>query len=279
MLGSKRAAPKASLHPSWSLWLITWLAPCLIVMVLLGSGFWWFIRDHSTFHVVAVRVYGAERVPQPELIQLAQISRGMSLLRLNVERVRMRLMQHPWIREALVRRAYPNEVEIIVYERHPYAILESGSGYLIDGEGYILSQATPAEASRLPRLVVKLPHLPSLGERLTDPAVEAGLRLLGHAHDSPFFRDSVMTQIDIMNPERFVVQTPRGKFILGSSFVDIEAKLDFFPTIDEALRSSGRRAEYVDISLENQIVVKTSARTTQGAGRLQKRGGSGGQAQ
>jgi cell division protein FtsQ len=279
LLGSKRSTPKAGLHSFWPLSLITWLAPCLAVVVLLGGAIFWLIRDHSTFHVVAVRVYGTERVSQPELIQLAQINRGMSLLRINVERVRMRLMQHPWIREALVRRAYPNEVEIIIYERHPYAVLEGGSEYLIDGEGYILSQATPAEASRLPRVVVKLSHLPALGERLTDPAVEASLRLLGHAHDSSFFRDNVITQIDIMNPERFVVQTPRGTFILGSSLIDIEAKLDFFPTIDEALRSSGRRAEYIDVSLEHQIVVKTSARTTQGAGRLQRRGGSSGQAQ
>jgi cell division protein FtsQ len=279
LLGNNKATPKASLHSPWPLWLITWLAPCLAVVVLLGGMIFWLIRDHSTFHVAAVRVYGAERVPQPELIQLAQIGPGTSLLRINVERVRRRLMQHPWIREALVRRAYPNEVEIIVYERHPYAMLESGGGYLIDSEGYVLSQATPAEASRLPRLVVNLSHLPALGERLTDPTVAAGLRLLGHAGDSSFFRDTVITQLDIMNPKRFAVLTPRGKFIVGSSLVDIDAKLDFFPAIDEAMRSSGRRVEYVDFSLENQIVVKTSARIPQAAGRLQRRGGSSGQAQ
>jgi cell division protein FtsQ len=279
LLGSKTAIPKAGVRLSWPIWLITWLAPCLIVVVLLGSGIFWFMRDHSTFHVVAVRVYGAERVPQPELIQLAQISRGMSLLRIDVEGVRTRLMQHPWIRDALVRRVYPNELEVIVYERRPYAVLDSSSGYLIDGDGYLLSQATPAEAANLPRLVARLSHTPSQGERLTDPDVKAGLRLLGHAHDSPFFRHTVITQIDIMTPERFVVQTRRGKFIMGPSLVGIDAKLEFFPAIEEALRSSARRAEYVDVSGENQIVVKTSARTTQGAGRLQRKGGSSGQAQ
>jgi len=279
LLGSNRTTPKHSPRPSWPLWLITWLAPCLAVVVLLGGGIFWLIRDHSTFHVVTVRVYGAERVPQPEIIQLAQIGRGMSLLRINVERVRMRLMQHPWIREALVRRAYPNEVEIIVYERHPFAIIESKGGYLIDNEGYVLNQATPAEALKFPRLIVNLAALPVPGKRLTDPNIEAGLRLLSHAHNSYFFRDTVITQIEIMTLERFAVQTPRGRFVVGSNLVDIEAKLAFFPTIDEALRNSGRRIEYVDVSLANQIVVKTSARTTQAAGRLQRRGGSSGQAQ
>ena len=142
-----------------------------------------------------------------------------------------------------------------------------------------MSQATPAEAANLPRLVARLSHPAALGERLTDPTIHAGLRLLHQAHDSPFFRNTVITQIDIMSADRFLVQTPRGKFIVGASLVGIDQKLDFFPVLDEALRSRARRAEYVDVSVENQIVVKTSARTTQGAGRLQRRGGDSGQAQ
>jgi cell division protein FtsQ len=279
LLGNRMAIPEPGCRIPWLIRLITWLAPGLVLVMLLGGGLFWFIRDHSAFHVVAVRVYGAERVSQPELIQLAQIGRGISLLRINVERVRTRIMQHPWIRDALVRRVYPNELEVIVYERRPAAILESESGYLIDAEGYLLSHVTPAETASLPRLVVRLSHPPSPGEQMIDPAVNAGLRLLAQAHDSPFFRNAVITHIDIMNARRFLVRTRLGKFIVGTSLADIEAKLEYFPGIDEALRTSTRRAEYIDVSVENQIVVKTSARTIQGAGRLQKRGGGSGQAQ
>lgn len=279
MWGSKRVIPQVRPRIPWPMRLISWLAPGLVLAILLGGGLFWFIRDHAAFHVVAVRVYGAERVPHAELIQLAQITRGMSLLRINVERVRAQIMQHPWIREALVRRVYPNELEVIVYERRPTAILEHGNGYVIDGEGYLLSQATPAEAATLPRLVARLSHTPSLGERLTDPAIHAGLRLLHQAHDSRFFRDTAITQIDIINAERFLVRTPRGKLIVGDSLVGIDKKLELFPVLEEALRSRARRAEYVDLSVGNQIIVKTTARTTQGAGRLQKKGGSSGQVQ
>jgi cell division protein FtsQ len=273
------AIPEPGPRIPWLIRLITWLAPSLVLVMLLGGGLFWFIRDHSAFHVVAVRVYGTERVSQPELIQLAQIGRGTSLLRIDVDRVRTRIMQHPWIRDALVRRVYPNELEVIVYERRPIAILESESGYLIDAEGYLLSQVTPAETAGLPRLVVRLSPPPSLGEQMVDPAVNAGLRLLAQAHDSPFFRNAVITHIDIMNTQRFLVRTRLGKFVVGTSLTDIEAKLEYFPSIDEALRTSMQRAEYIDVSVENQIVVKTSARTIQGAGRLQKRGGGSGQAQ
>jgi cell division protein FtsQ len=266
-------------HIPWPMRLATWLTPALVLAMLLGGGLFWVIRDHATFHVAAVRVYGAERVAQAELIQLAQITQGMSLLRIDVERVRRRIMQHPWIREALVRRVYPNELEVIVYERRPTATIESGNGYLIDGEGFLLNQANPAEAASLPRLIARLSHTPALGDRLTDPAIQAGLRLLDQAHDSPFFRDAAITHIDIVNADRFLVRTRRGKFIVGASLAGIDKKLEYFPVIDEVLQSRGRRAEYVDVSVENQIVVKMTARTTQAAGRLQRRGGDSGQVQ
>jgi cell division protein FtsQ len=259
--------------------LLTWLLLGLGLVTVLGGTLFWFIRDHATFHIVAVRVYGAERVPQAELIQLTQIAGGTSLLRTDVERIRMQIERHPWIREALVRRVYPNELEVIVYERRPTATLESGNVYLIDREGYVLGPATPAQIANLPRLVARFSQPIALGERLTDPSLQAGLRLLSEAHDSPFFRETVISHIDIISPERFLVRTPRGNLVVGQSLVGIDHKLELLPMLDEALRSRARRAEYVDISVENQIIVKTITRTTQGAGRLQRKGGNSGQIQ
>src|SRR5688500_5872609 len=147
---------KPNVHTrSWTPWpvrLLHWLVPALVMLTLVAGGLFWFLRDHAIFHVTMVRVYGTERVPQHELIQLAQLTRETSLLRINVERVRARIMQHPWIRDALVRRMYPNELEVIVYERHPAAVLESGPGYVLDAEGFLLGQATAADLASFPRL-------------------------------------------------------------------------------------------------------------------------------
>ena len=274
MLESKRVSRPSGSRSPWPMRLLTWLAPAIGLLILLGGGFFWFLRDHSAFHITRVRVYGADRVPQQELIQLAQISRDTSLLRLNFARVRQRILQHPWIRDALVRRLFPSELEIIVYERRPVAILGSGPGYVIDAEGYLLGQASAAELASFPRLVTRSGQPPTAGTRIAEPAVNAGLRVLGQAHDNAFFRNTVITRLDIMSPERFLVQTQRGKFVVGADLTGLEEKLDFFPTIDEVLRARAWQVESIDVSVANQIVVKTSARTTPGSGRLQRRGGS-----
>ena len=76
MWGNKRVIPQARSRVPWPMGLVSWLMLGLGLALLLGGGLFWFIRDHAAFHIVAVRVYGAEHVPQAELIQLAADRRG-----------------------------------------------------------------------------------------------------------------------------------------------------------------------------------------------------------
>ncbi len=254
-----------------------WLVIGVMALIPFGGTLFWYFRDHPAFHVVAVRVYGAERVPQRELAQLTEIDRGVSLFRIDVDRVRTRVMQHPWIKDALVRRLYPNELELIVYERKPTAVLESDHTYLIDSEGYVLAEAGPRERAGLPQLVGKLTQPLRTGERVMQPGVAASLRVLAQVQASPFFRDTAITQVEIAGPERLVLQTRVGRLVVGASVSEIEEKLGLLPAIGETIRKNARRVEYIDLSFANQIVVKTAG-IVKSAGRQQKRGSMGGQA-
>jgi len=277
--GNKTAIKGLEYQAGWLLRLAAWVAPGLMILVVLGGVAYWFVRDLPYFHIAAVRVYGAERVLQQDLVQLAQIQRGVSLLRLDVDRVRTRVMQHPWVRDALVHRLYPNALEVIVYERRPSAILESSNSYLIDGAGYVLGKLEAKEGAGLPRLVMARNHGLTPGEQVQDAGVVAALRLLDQVQESPFFRQAAITHIEVLSPERFVIHTRRGKLVVGANMTAVAAKLEFFPALEEVLRTRAQRFEYIDLSLGNQIVLKMSARTTHNAGRLQRRGGGSEQAQ
>src|SRR3990172_7796472 len=67
---------------------MTWAVVSLVVLACVGGGLFWFGRDHSYFHVRAVRIYGAERVTQAELRQLTDVDGGTSVFRIDVDRVR-----------------------------------------------------------------------------------------------------------------------------------------------------------------------------------------------
>lgn len=255
-----------------------WSVLSLVVAGLIAGGLFWFLRDHSYFHVVMLRIYGIERVTQQEVSQLAQIGRGVSLLRIDVDVVRARVMRHPWIKEVLVRRVYPNELELIVYERTPVAILERGRSYLIDIEGYVLGEAHARERGGLPRVEGKGAQPLTPGQRIMDPGLEAGLGMLAQMQLHPAFRDSGITRVDIASGERLVLQTRMGRLVVGPSVGALEEKYSLLPTIGDIVRKNAQRVESIDLTYTDQIVVKAT-RATQGPGRLQKRETGGGQAQ
>src|SRR5690349_15126252 len=62
--------------------------------------------------------------------ELARVSRAASgdLLKVDLQRVRAEAKRLPWVREALVRRAFPARVEITLEEHQPVAAWEQDGG-------------------------------------------------------------------------------------------------------------------------------------------------------
>jgi hypothetical protein len=150
---------------------------------------------------------------------------------------------------------------------------------MVDDSGYVLGKLGSKEGAGLPRLVTGGSLGLTPGQQIQEPGVIAGLQLLHQVQENAFFRQAAITHVEVLSPERFVIHTRRGKLVVGANIMAAAAKLEFLPVLDDVLRTSAPRFEYVDLSVGNQIVVKTSAPTTHNAGRLQRRGGGSGQAQ
>jgi hypothetical protein len=103
------------------------------------------------------------------------------------------------------------------------------------------------------------------------------LRVLAQSQEHAFVRHVGITRIEVVNAERFILHTHRGQLAVGANLTALDDKMAFFPTIEEILRSRTQGIEAIDLSFANQIVVKTTTRTLQGFGRLQKRGSGSGQ--
>jgi cell division protein FtsQ len=67
--------------------------------------------------------------------------RGKSLLRVPIDDRRHQLESIPWVEQATVRRALPNQIQVEIVERTPIAFLRDGSRLaLIDAHGVILER-------------------------------------------------------------------------------------------------------------------------------------------
>jgi len=123
--------------------------------LLAGLGFV-FLYDALTqaphFAIRSVEVGGLERLGREEILEAGGIRPGHNLLALNLESVRNRLLSHPWVEDARVRREIPSVLAIHVEEHRPAALLELDRPYLINSRGEIFKEAAPGEAEGLPRV-------------------------------------------------------------------------------------------------------------------------------
>ncbi|MCB2154372.1 cell division protein FtsQ/DivIB [bacterium] len=152
------------------------IVPAAIVLALglLLVVFWQFLYSSQFFLVTKWQVYGADRLSDEEVVAIAkgQYEDPIHLLGYDLDEAQAKLTAHPALHHAKLRRTWPNQIDILVHERKPEAVLiGKRATYLVDCEGVVFARALPNELldSRLPILTGPSERTYELGEAL-DPA-------------------------------------------------------------------------------------------------------------
>jgi cell division protein FtsQ len=105
------------------------------------------------FQVQRVEVTGMERVDQVRVYQLVLAEKDRAMPLVDIDKVRMDLLQYGWIKDARVARRLPDTLAVEIIEREPAAIWQRGGRYsLIDANGIVLAHVRAGEGGDLPIL-------------------------------------------------------------------------------------------------------------------------------
>ncbi len=131
------------------------LAFFVLVSVGLLASFRW-LEGNDFFTLRAVEVQGMERLTAEEVVVLAGVEQGGSLLDVPIGKVMERLTAYPWIASASVRRELPSSLRIAVQEKVPAWWLagENGLAYA-DAAGDPIAPVLPDHFTSLPVLDVE----------------------------------------------------------------------------------------------------------------------------
>ena len=100
--------------------------------------------------VTRIQVNGCQHLDPQAVIQQAGIPSGTNILSLDLDGVRKRLTQHPWIAAAAISREIPDRIRIEIEERKPVALVKGHEFYLADQQGACFAKAAPSEHTGLP---------------------------------------------------------------------------------------------------------------------------------
>jgi cell division protein FtsQ len=101
-----------------------------------------------------ITVAGIAELSEAEVLQTAGIDPRISLAFFDANEARQRLETHPLVREASVRKLFPNEIAIQLVEREPFALWQrNGEISIIAADGTVIDRMRDTRFARLPLVV------------------------------------------------------------------------------------------------------------------------------
>jgi cell division protein FtsQ len=122
----------------------------------------WFkdVRDAAAnsvgFRITAVSLTGSKEVSREEILTTAGVTGRASLLFLDADAARDKLLANPWIGDAAVLKLYPDRLQITVTERQAFALWQKdGRVSVIASDGTVLEPFVESRYMTLPVVVGK----------------------------------------------------------------------------------------------------------------------------
>jgi cell division protein FtsQ len=103
----------------------------------------WLVWGSPVFAVSTVQVDGAGSLTAEEVVEVAGITQGTPLLRVDVDAAEARVARLPQVASVEVTRGWPRSVVVTVVERVPVAVVgQAGTRSLVDADGVLFETVT-----------------------------------------------------------------------------------------------------------------------------------------
>jgi cell division protein FtsQ len=109
---------------------------CILFGVYLGFGK---VMGLESLSVRIIEVEGCQDVEPENIKRLAGVLKGDPLLKVDLKKVRQKVITHPYVKDATVVRELPDTLRISVKERVPVAVVFGQEFAMVDAEGVVLS--------------------------------------------------------------------------------------------------------------------------------------------
>lgn len=254
-------------------WQVTWIwtrrillvtaagAVAMLAASLFQAAYHW-TRSSEMFRLREVEYQGAKHFPVEAFNAVLLRTVGRNLLYADLERVRELLEAEPWVKEAYVRRRLPDRLTVRLVEREPVAVATvDGELYVVDEEGVLLDRFHSEYA------FLEGPVVTGLESPARSGAREANAQRL-HAYLS-LVRDferadpsllRKVSEVDVADPRRvgiILADDPVPIYLGSSDFFAHFERFQRFRSIYEELKRRYGVVEYVDVSLEDKVIVHT----------------------
>jgi cell division protein FtsQ len=230
------------------------LALVVVGVAVFGGG--GLLLNASVLRIDRITVRGIERLSRGEVLALVGDLPGTSILRADLDQARRRLMDSPWVADAVLRRRLPASVDIVITERRPIGIGRlNGDLFLVDDGGHVIDEFRPKYAE------FDLPIVDGLAgpKGAIDPRrVELASQVIASISARPDIARHV-SQIDVSDVTDAVVLLDNDSTLLRLGDRQFLERLQSYLELAPRLREAAATIDYVDLRYGLKVFVGTGA--------------------
>jgi len=224
-------------------------AAVVLAVVVVVAGSWVALRNSALFTIEEVQVEGVKELSEQEVVAIAAVEEGATLLSIDEDAVLERLTQVPWVAKADLVRLFPSTLLIRVEERERFAMVDAaGAFWAVDRAGRVLGESIPETSAAVPVIRDVGAFDPVAGEITGSEAVKNALAVLKGI--SPELREMTVT-LSAPTPEETALLTEGNvEVMLGRA----EQLTEKSVLALEIMREQGSGVVFIDVrSLERPI--------------------------
>jgi len=236
-----------------------WLpvAAAALAFLLLAAGgaaaYSWLGRS-AIFSVRVVDVNPCVHVSGDEISGILKGVSPGNIWSLSKEEIGRRILSHPFVREVVVRKAFPDKLVVSIEEREPVAMVNLDALYYVDEGGSIFKRLTAYDAKNLPILTGFSRDDLAARDPVTIRNLKKTIDLLRHAEEGTLSRNISEVHFDAQDgytlvTRDFGLQLKIGTMDFGEAMRRIEEAMP-------KLASLGREKKVVDLKTAGRIFVR-----------------------
>ena len=223
-----------------------------VVIYLVYASYNFLISD-PRFKIADVSFRGHHSLMEEQLLDWLGPIHGENLFTYDLSRTSERLAEHPWVLSASVQRKFPQELQIELIERVPYARVKFEKVFLMDNFGELLSEETP-EYKDLP-LIVQSNKGTKL-ENFSGDKVIQSLKTMHYFNKLSFFENNPLDIAELKGDSRIIFFTRNRDLQIQMSMEALTEGFKKFMIVLDTLEDDNVKIQMIDLSFKDQVVVR-----------------------
>ncbi len=210
--------------------------------------------------VTRINVHGNVRLSSGEVQALVEDLRGSSILRVDLDAFRQRLVESPWVADVGLRRVLPSTVEIFISERRPVGLCRMGPElYLVDETGTVIDQFGP-QYSEFDLPIIDGLVQPSPKGGPAKATIDVGRAELASRVIAALSRSqqigSRLSEVDVADAHDAVVLLDGDPALLHLGDDKFLERVQSYLELSPALRERVTEIDYVELRFDPRVYVR-----------------------